>query len=350
MYKVLVIGKSWHGSDCTGLARGFRDLGCAVELVGSDQFFPKTDRSLLTRSMRRLLTPFYRKQFNRHIMKIVRLIKPDLAVVFKGNYVKARTLEKLKASNLWLVNFYPDVSFTCHSAVDVNGFQFYDHIFTTKSFGIKDFKSHLGLSNVTFVPHGCDPCVHRPLDKLSDSIWDTDVSFIGAWSPHKESLLKALRLGIPDASLKVWGDGWHNNRSSCLEECIVGTGIFGDFYAMAINASRINLSLLQEKQKGASSGDLITARTFHIPASGGFMLHERTGEVIRFYEEGKEIECFSSEDELVDKVKYYLENETERKKIAQMGYERCMKENRLSHRAAVIIKKYEDMCVSGSDK
>ena len=40
---------------------------------------------------------------------------------------------------------------------------------------------------------------------------------------------------------------------------------------------------------GSSEGDRTTTRTFEIPASGGFMLHERNEEVLSLYREGSEI-------------------------------------------------------------
>ena len=341
-YKIIVIGASWHGSDCTGLARGFRELGCSVELIGSDQFFPKTDKSILSRIIHIILRFYFKKQFNNFILKTAHLIKPDLIVVFKGNHVSSEsTLKQLSKLDTWLVNFYPDISVMNHSSVEVQGFKFYNHIFTTKTFGINDLKFNLGLTNVSFLPHGYDQLVHRPIFTDIDLGWKNDVSFIGGWCQKKENILKDLAKKLPKIKLKIWGPGWENNSSKCLEDSIVGYPIYGDYYAMAINSSSINLGLLQEIEEGASSGDLITARTFHIPASGGFMLHEHTEEISQYFEEDKEAVFFSSSDDLVEKIKYYLKNEKLRKKIAKAGYARCIRENKLTYRALSIINKYE---------
>ena len=123
--------------------------------------------------------------------------------------------------------------------------------------------------------------------------------------------------------------------------------VLGREYAKCISASRICLGLLVEARPGASSGDLITARTFEIPASGGFMLHERNNEVSRYFLEDRECAMFSDADELVRKVRHYLENDRERRAVAEAGRLRCLASGySVDARMEQVLAKYRELAAS----
>jgi spore maturation protein CgeB len=86
-----------------------------------------------------------------------------------------------------------------------------------------------------------------------------------------------------------------------------------------VAGSQITLGFLRELNP-----DQHTTRSFEIPAIGGFMLADRTEDHREFFEEGKEAEYFTSDDEFRDKIRFYLANEAARERIAKAGHERCM--------------------------
>lgn len=60
-------------------------------------------------------------------------------------------------------------------------------------------------------------------------------------------------------------------------------------------------------------------RVFDVLACGGFLMTSWNPNIVELFEDGKELVTFSSIEELVDKCRFFLENEEERQQIAQAG-------------------------------
>ena len=95
------------------------------------------------------------------------------------------------------------------------------------------------------------------------------------------------------------------------------------------------------------AGDVITARTFEVPAAGGFMLHERTDEAMRYFEDGKECAFFDDADEAVSKIRYYLAHKDERMVISAAGRQRALASGySYDDRVDTVIAKYHELRVA----
>jgi len=104
----------------------------------------------------------------------------------------------------------------------------------------------------------------------------------------------------------------------------MGRGAYGDELAAIYSFSTINLGLLSEAGSGVRVGDMTTARSWQIPASGGLLLHEDTEEIRKYFEAGREISVFGNESELPLRISELLANKTLREAIRIEGYERCI--------------------------
>jgi spore maturation protein CgeB len=232
------------------------------------------------------------------------------------------------------------VSMTAHGDNIPKSIPIYDLIFTTKTFGIKDMEAAYGVKNARFIPHGFDPEIHRkfPISDADKNKFGCDASFIGTWSPKKEAWLTVLKTTCPDISLKIWGEQWFKATSQTIKSSIQYTGVLGDLYAIAIQCSKINLGILSEKVSGSSSGDLITSRTFHIPGSSGFMLHERNEESVLYFTPNVEAGFFSDAEEMAKQVNYFRYNDALREQIQAAGYRRALKDHSLDQRAKTVLE------------
>jgi spore maturation protein CgeB len=170
-------------------------------------------------------------------------------------------------------------------------------------------RTHLG-----FDPSICCP----PFILKSAPKYSTDVIFVGHWEEHTEEHVSFLiDQGV---NIKVWGMNWKKCRyKRHLSDHYRMEWIPDSEYAQAISSSKIALCFLSKCNRNQETG-----RSYEIPAIGTFMLGERTEDHLRLYEEGHEAEFFESSDELLEKIQFYLANETDRERIATFGKRRAL--------------------------
>lgn len=96
--------------------------------------------------------------------------------------------------------------------------------------------------------------------------------------------------------------------------------------------SKINLNFTS---KPIRTG--LPQRIWDIMAAGGFVLSNFQTEIPEYFEIGTDIETFASEEELLDKIGYYLEHEEERQTIARNGYLKAKENYSLEKRVEQIF-------------
>jgi hypothetical protein len=322
--RILAVSQLDLGRNDYAFVQAFRRLGHSVSVVSADNYVPRWKRRSL-RALRRLLSPVFVAEYNRMLMREAEYFQPELFFVFKGTHVTPEAMKAIKAGGALAINFYPDTGFADHGPYLEKTIGLFDWVFTTKPAGVADLKENYDLEMASFIPHAFDPEVHSPTLLSTDDLdrYQCDVSFIGNKSKKKQQVIDHIRRALPDVRMRIWGPpAWYSVPD--FHDIFEGIPVWGKEYAKAILASKINLGPLYEGGASAPEPDLITARTFEIPATGGFMLHERTKEAMKYFEDGKECAFYSDPDDLVDKIRYYLDNPGEREKITRAGRERCL--------------------------
>lgn len=108
-------------------------------------------------------------------------------------------------------------------------------------------------------------------------------------------------------------------RTSHIEK--MGYADYRSEVPLIFRDSRINLNITS---KTIESG--IPQRIFDVLACGGFCLTNYQPEVAEYFVGGEELVMYTSMEDLVAKVDYYLSHEEERAQIAKTGYCKVMKE------------------------
>jgi spore maturation protein CgeB len=319
--RILFVGPLVEGGTSLQRCRTFRRLG--HEVLALDLLPAPWSRVALTlpyRAFHRLGGPYDLARVNRRLRAMGAGFEPHVVWVEKGLTVEAATLHALRER--WpeavLLNFSGDDMFNRRNQSRRwrAGLSLYDLHVTTNCHNVPELRQ-AGARDVFLVDKAFDPSVHRPIPVTPElrARVGGEVGFIG-W-PEAErtaSMLHLARHGVP---VRVWGP-WGRLRPLHRNLRIEGRPLWSDDYASAVSAFRVNLCFLRKVNR-----DRHTSRSIQIPACGGFMLAERTEEHLALFEEDKEAVYFSSDDELLEKVRWYLAHEAERARIAEAGRRRC---------------------------
>lgn len=323
-----------QGGTGQGLAYGFRQLGWAVHEVDQRAYFPRTS-GIFTRAALKLLQPMFRGAYNEAIVDAARMTNPHVFVTVKGTNIDARMLHALRQAGITTVMVHPDYHFS-YSGVDRTTYSAYNIFVTTKSFQVEYLRKALGDRNVAFVHHGYCDLVHRPVTQEVEPA--IDVLYVGNYSREKAHWLSQLIDLIPGVSFRILGFAWDRAEQANLRGAIQGYGLTGENYARAIQLARINIALHGDRKEPEGWQDLVSTRTFEIPACKGFMLHIDNPEIRSLFVPGLEIGVFASVEELAAKIRHYLAHPQERLEMIERAYARCVPAYSYSARAAEIAR------------
>jgi spore maturation protein CgeB len=221
-------------------------------------------------------------------------------------------------------------------------------IFFTMSEGlVEEFKKF--NPNVFWLTQAFEPSFFQikeitPEDKKTFS---TDVTFVGnlgskpQYLPRRESLERIINEGF---QLKWWGPKIPRKLSTIplilgkLGKSYGGKFVWGEEYAKVAKLSKVFLAFDARPHIRKS----MSARMYTAVGCGAFYMCQHVEGIEEVLEPDKELVTFHSEDEMIDKIKYYLPEEEKRKKIAEAGRQRVLKEHtyevRLKEMLAIIEK------------
>lgn len=344
--KILYVGDLSEGGTCLQRMRAMGELGHEIyplDVLKWARQVAKWQAAIWARSAGSLFQdPAPLRELCAKFVKLAREVMPGVIWVDKGVFFGTETIRTVKrASRAALVHYNPDDPFGHHGQVGWRVFMSalaeYDWHFVPKAQNVGEYQAY-GAKRVMLFDRGFDPQLHRPIELTSEERqkYGSPVGFIGSYAPARAaSLLFLAEQGTP---LAIHGNGWPERSGRVSANHCRGPSIYGEEYVKAICGLKIALHFLRRENR-----DEQDSRTFEIPACGVFMLAERSPKHLELFEEGKEVEFFGSNDELLDKVRYYLTNESERMRIATAGRERCLKSgysylHRLEKMLAMIIR------------
>jgi hypothetical protein len=344
--KILFVGQLRVGQTSRMRMEALAELGHEVIPLDSQEGWlraPWLSRQLQQRIRRGPIID----RLNREVVALADRHRPDLLWGEKQEHLRADTLASVRARGTRLLHFTPDPYFSLEwkrTRTMDEGLPQFDYVVTCKRYEEAAYRRV--CARVIYMPLGFGEAVHRPLvpvDAATRRAFTSDVGFVGGWEPRRERLLDAIaRTGC---DVKIWGYAWDHlrdgrwtarralrlrrlaggerftiARNPRLEAALQGGEIYGDRYAWALSSASISVGFLR-----TICPDQHTTRSFEIPACRSLLIADRTDEHCELFDEGREAEFFASEAELTDKVRFYLSHPEARDRVADAGYQRCLR-------------------------
>ena len=333
---MVIAADSWFGSTTFGIAQGFRRLAWEVAEVNQSSSFIQ-GRSLPVRIIGRLTKPINVALYNKEILRAVDELDAKFLLTVKGNNIKSETLKALASRGVSTVNYYPDFRFS-YDDVDQATFPLYSTFVTTKSFQVHTLEKMIGKDKVQFLHHGyCSDVHYPPPQRLLDEDKVPDVLYVGTYTAYKEKLFSAVKQACPEVRFHIYGNGWkQSTRSEILQSSLANRPVYGLNYAQLANSAKINIAIHMGAADESGWQDLVSTRTFELPACKGFMLHIDNAEIRQLYDVGQEIDVFTTAEDLSEKIRFYLQNESKRTQMVEKAYQRCVPAYSYDQRARAI--------------
>lgn len=249
------------------------------------------------------------KKMNRKVIEMCAEYKPDLIVLGHCKNVSNDTLQACRDILPNVKILYRNVD-PLHSQQNLGDIRqrvgHVDSMFITTAGDVLKQFSH-PKTKVAFMPNPVDRAVEY---KRAFENKDAEIDFLFLASylrdqhDHRHILAKKLIAQLGDKiNLHIGGAGINDNK------------IFGAEYYDTLGRSKMGLCMNKTEE-------------FYLYASGRMSQYMASG-VLAFIPEGPQFEdvlgtdsfiSFSEDDELIEKILYYLEHDEERKRIAQTGW------------------------------
>jgi spore maturation protein CgeB len=320
--RFLYIGELWEGSTCLERMLVLEQLGFDIVPFDTTPFLTagtRIERSLAHRANigRGIL------RLNVKLILLARDVHFDAVWIDKGVWIYPETVNVLRtrSEQRIAVHYTPDAQILeVHSRHFLQSIPIYDLVVTTKPFEIESYRAHHADDLLLVLQGYGRQFAPRVPAEGELSCFSSDVSFIGHCQSHYSARMKAVHRETK--SIRIWGPRWprYARFHAWARPLVRGDGIWGDRYPAALSCAKIALGLLSKRIP-----ETTTTRTFEIPATGVFMLAERTPDHLALFDEGKEAQFFADDDELRDKIRFYLRHDAARIQIATAGRERCLK-------------------------
>ncbi|MBU0755350.1 MAG: glycosyltransferase [Planctomycetes bacterium] len=270
--------------------------------------------------------------------------KPELHLIFKGELFDREAIRIVRETRVPTVLWHHDVDPHIPSwLIVVAGESDY---FFTHARGMVDRFREAGIRHTHWLSEGY-PERHFSYDTIEEedrNLYSCQVMLAGNIHMNSRYRLrgKMLERALDEGfDVKWWGPriSWRLKNLPLIWSK-VGRAYGGKFlaneeFAKAVNCAAVFLARDLYPEVDAS----VSNRLYWACGAGCFYLSHHTVGMDDIMKSGKEIETFTSLDEMSEKIRYYLDHPAERKCIAEAGRKRVLNNYTLKHRLSEMLER-----------
>lgn len=271
---------------------------------------------------------------------------------FYNSFCRPEVIREIGSWGIATFNWYCNASYQFHLVEEIA--PAFDWSLVPERFRLDDYRR--AGARPLYCQEAANPLIYHPHDVRRD----VDVTFVGGAYGDRPDYIRAL----VDADVKVraYGLGWEQLSAPISEGArlqralgqvrrtvrgrhlhpprlpgsVVGGVLTDGEMITMFSRAKICLGFSVVGSPGPRDPVIrqVRLRDFEAPMSGAFYLLDYVDEIEAFFELDREIVCFSSRDELVEKVRYYLAHPDEREAIRAAGHERALRDHTWQKRLA----------------
>lgn len=244
----------------------------------------------------------------------------DIVLVLRG--LSQYKVQSHQVNLMWNIS-HPD-------KVSMEEYNQYDRVFVASEVMVDSLKNSL-TTKVEVLQQCTDPDVFKDF-KDEKELYSTDLLFVGN---SRNIFRKSLKYILPTSySLSVFGTLWTQfiDKSYIKGEYIPNDEVY-KYYS---NAKIV----LNDHWDDMRENGFISNRLFDVLACNGFILTDNVKGLSSMFDDT--IVTYESKRELEDKIKYYLDNDTERKSIAAKGRALVLSKHTYKNRVETILESIEE--------
>lgn len=335
--EILIIGPNFYGYN-ESVAKAFEVKGFKTHIINfEEENIPVKGNKFIDKFLLKFKREYYiaeyGKKVNKDLISFVNNNDIKDILVIKGSYITRETLEYLKKKGCTLIMWMMDSVYRESQSMDT--LELYDYRFMFEKTDIKKLQEAKNIDSY-FLPLCYDNFVYD----VKDIKRNVDISFVGSFANYEHRVVlferiieefkeynieiygKYLMPSKPERYIKYYLKGYNKyfkNRFLSPKEV-------SNLYSR----SKVCINIHNKQSKEGCN-----PRFFEIIGTKSFELVDNIEYIKRNFDEYTCI--YESTDDLINKIRYYLDNEKERAEIINKGYEYISKNHTFINRIEEII-------------